>query len=134
VNAGGQPLVEQTFTTGLPRLDLLRAGIVASMTGVAQDLVSDVELIATELVTNAYLHGRPPAHFRLYYLGEPTRLRMEVRDAGAALPRLAHPERDAEHGRGLLLVAAMSTTWGVIEAVTGKTVWAEFALPLRTIE
>jgi anti-sigma regulatory factor (Ser/Thr protein kinase) len=134
VNTGGPPLVEQTFTAGVPRLDLLRSSIVTSMTGVEQELVSDVELIATELVTNAYLHGQPPAHFRLYYLADPTRLRMEIRDAGAALPRMAHPDRDAEHGRGLLLVAAMSTTWGVIEADVGKTVWAEFALPLRTID
>jgi anti-sigma regulatory factor (Ser/Thr protein kinase) len=122
-------LVEQTFSTDLPPLDVLRTRIVTSMADVDRTLVSDVELIATELVTNAYLHGRPPAHFRLSYLADPARLRMEVTDAGATLPRMRHPNNYAEHGRGLLLVDAMSTAWGVLIGDVGKTVWAEFALP-----
>lgn len=54
---------------------------------------------------------------------------MEVTDSGVGLQRLTRPEPMAQHGRGLLLVAAMSTTWGVITAAVGKTVWAEFVLP-----
>jgi hypothetical protein len=39
-----------------------------------------------------------------------------------------HPDVGAEHGRGLLLVEAMSTAWGVVKADVGKTVWAEFSV------
>jgi hypothetical protein len=54
---------------------------------------------------------------------------MEVTDAGPGRPRVVSPDGDVQHGRGLLLVAAMSTTWGVISADVGKTIWAEFVLP-----
>lgn len=33
-----------------------------------------------------------------------------------------------EHGRGLIVVDALSRTWGVRERVVGKTVWAEIPL------
>ncbi|HEX3591781.1 MAG TPA: ATP-binding protein [Pseudonocardiaceae bacterium] len=120
-------LVQQTFTATLPSLELLRTLVVAALSGVDGQIVSDVELIATELVTNAHLHGRPPIQFRLYY-ADPATLRMDVTDSAAALPRVMHPDSEAEHGRGLLLVQAMSTTWGVLKVGTGKTVWAEFVL------
>ena len=54
---------------------------------------------------------------------------MEVTDAGPGRPRVMHPDDDVQHGRGMLLVAAMCTTWGVISAEVGKTIWAEFVLP-----
>lgn len=120
-------LVQQTFTATLPSLDLLRTLVVTALSGVDGQVVSDVELIATELVTNAHLHGSAPIKFRLYYT-DPNTLRMDVTDAAAALPRVMHPDSEAEHGRGLLLVQAMSTTWGVLKADEGKTVWAEFAV------
>lgn len=49
---------------------------------------------------------------------------MEVHDSGPGVPRIVH---DAdEGGRGLLLVAALSDTWGVRERALGKAVWCEF--------
>ena len=53
---------------------------------------------------------------------------MEVGDTGAAQPRLMYPNNETQHGRGLLLVEAMSTAWGVIRTDVGKTVWVEFGL------
>lgn len=122
-------LVFLTFTTTLPALGMLRSRVVAALAGVWTQTVADVELVATELVTNACVHGRPPAEFRLFLLQGPGRLRMEVSDAGATLPRLMRPGVYDKHGRGLRLVARMSTDWGIARTGTGKVVWAEFAVP-----
>lgn len=122
-------LVQLRFAAGVLALDVLRDHVVAALSTVHQQTVSDVELVATELVTNACLHGEPPALFHLFALDDPARLRMEVFDSGPGLPRVTHPGGTEQHGRGLLLVTAMSTTWGIVPADGGKTVWAEFLIP-----
>ncbi|MDH6220492.1 ATP-binding protein [Streptomyces pseudovenezuelae] len=83
--------------------------------------------IVAELAANAVTHGRVPGRdFRLtlYVVGDT--LRIEVTDTRAdVLPRLA-PTADAESGRGLVLVEALSDRWGVgMGPYPRKTVWAE---------
>ncbi|GAA1235291.1 ATP-binding protein [Prauserella halophila] len=94
----------------------------------------NVLLLVTELVTNAVVHGRPPCTLRVRTGAE--RLRIEVSDADPRRPVLLHPGPDVDHGRGLLLVAALADDWGVDQAdhsvdPRGKVVWAElpFAPP-----
>lgn len=50
--------------------------------------------------------------------------RIEVHDSGGGTPRI--PDARDEGGRGLLLVAALSDSWGVGKRDPGKVVWAEF--------
>jgi hypothetical protein len=81
-------------------------------------------------VANAVLHGRVRGRdFRLgLRLYDDGTLRVEVTDArGDRLPRVPDPGgEDAESGRGLRIVQAYATRWGVEEApANGKTVWAE---------
>lgn len=87
----------------------------------------DVLLCVSELATNALVHGVPPGrHFRVFLRrgGRGDALRVEVHDSGGGIPRVVD---DAdEGGRGLLLVAALSDTWGVRERDPGKVVWCEF--------
>lgn len=119
-------LVRMDLTPGTPPLGLLRARIDTLLPERGADLVSDLQLVATELVTNAYVHGRPPVRFALTRPGSNGLLRIEVSDCGPALPQVRHPDLHTPHGRGLLLVAACSVRWGVItDAGPGKTVWAE---------
>lgn len=93
------------------------------------DLSDTAALIVGELAANAVLHGRVPGRdiaLRLTY--GPDTIRIEIADArGERLPRLtASPARDAETGRGLLLVDALACRWGVdTEPGPGKTAWAE---------
>ncbi len=90
------------------------------------------ELLLTELVTNAVLHAKVPG--RLIWVGlkaDETELRIDVHDASGELapnPRL-DSSPDDESGRGLLLVEALSTTWGVSSRVggIGKCVWVTVA-------
>ncbi|WP_181307240.1 ATP-binding protein [Nonomuraea fuscirosea] len=82
----------------------------------------DVLLVVSELVTNALVHGEGPPGLRV--LGSGSRLRIEVRDAGAELPELRDP--GPARGWGLHVVRLLSAAWGSapIEG-GGKTVWCE---------
>ncbi|MGI5347847.1 ATP-binding protein [Streptomyces sp. CA-250714] len=85
-------------------------------------------LIVAELAANAVLHGRVPGRdFELALsVPSPGALLIEVTDTrGEAAPiPSAEPGLCQESGRGLLLVAALATSWGVRQRTPGKTVWA----------
>ncbi|OKJ77598.1 ATP-binding protein [Streptomyces sp. CB02460] len=96
--------------------------------------VDDVLLCVSELATNALAHGVPPGRgYRLflYWDSTETRLRVEIHDSGdGEVPETAPtPDPTAERGRGLTLVAALASKWGVGERNPGKIVWCEFAAP-----
>jgi serine phosphatase RsbU (regulator of sigma subunit)/anti-sigma regulatory factor (Ser/Thr protein kinase)/uncharacterized protein YigA (DUF484 family) len=92
----------------------------------SEDLVSDAELVVTELVTNALLHGAPP--FVLRVEERSGRVRVEVEDCGKHLPVRPRSDANAMTGRGLKLVATLAISWGVERSdVNGKVVWAELA-------
>ena len=89
--------------------------------GVRTDLVEDLVLITSELVTNAFVHARPPIDLRLHHSG--TEVLLEVEDRALLRPRRRRPDDDDEHGRGLNIVQALSTDWGTHSTETTKTVW-----------
>ncbi|MFJ8888737.1 ATP-binding protein [Streptomyces sp. NPDC102402] len=92
-------------------------------------------LIVSELVTNAVVHTastRVVSELRC----EDGRLRIAVQDQGyqGDGPRMSL-DAQGEHGRGLLLVDAMSAAWGSHDAGnhSGRIVWAELPYgPERT--
>ncbi len=59
-------------------------------------------------------------------------MRVEVADHDPALPVQQHPPAEAVTGRGLLIVDALATRWGVEPAADGKTVWFELACRTTT--
>lgn len=80
------------------------------------------ELIVSELVTNAVLHGSGRIRLRLIrHQG----LTCEVHDASYSSPRQRHPRATDESGRGLLLVDQLSRRWGTRYTPEGKLIWAE---------
>ncbi|MFI9614972.1 SpoIIE family protein phosphatase [Streptomyces sp. NPDC052023] len=89
-------------------------------------LVTTVELIVSELVTNAIRHGHGPISVRLI---RHQVLTCEVSDTSTSHPRPRHPHTLDEKGRGLHLVARLSRRWGSRAASDGKVVWAEQDLP-----
>jgi anti-sigma regulatory factor (Ser/Thr protein kinase) len=95
----------------------------------SDDAVHDAAAIASELVTNAVTAGS--SEIELYLALQPTSVRIEVTDdaAGTVAPVKAGP--DDTKGRGLLIVAALSTEWGVATQDGTKQVWAEVAIPPR---
>ncbi|WP_372341408.1 ATP-binding protein [Streptomyces sp. CC224E] len=99
--------------------------------GACDDTCDAAALVVSELVTNAIVHtASRRIHCELRELRDDAgdRLRIAVRDEGC-IPgdsrRRVAPEE--EHGRGLLLVAAVATAWGAQETGFGPglLVWAE---------
>lgn len=101
-----------------------RRFVGSSLGGEPPGTVHAVELVVTELVTNALFHGRPPVHIRLIDLGGS--IRVEVEDTGADLPVLGIRDHDSMTGRGLAVVAALSSSWGIDTGrAAGKVVWSQ---------
>ncbi|MFD8974217.1 MULTISPECIES: SpoIIE family protein phosphatase [unclassified Streptomyces] len=91
-----------------------------------EPLVDTVELLVSELVTNALRYGE--GEIRLRLLRDRT-LVCEVWDAGLVQPRRRRARDTDEGGRGLQLVGLLSSSWGSRRTPRGKTVWFELALP-----
>lgn len=89
-------------------------------------LVDTVELLVSELVTNALRYGE--GEIRLRMLRDRT-LVCEVWDAGLVQPRRRRARDTDEGGRGLQLVGLLSAAWGSRRTPRGKTVWFELPLP-----
>ncbi|GHC98298.1 hypothetical protein GCM10010313_06820 [Streptomyces violarus] len=89
------------------------------------DAVFVTELVVSELITNAIRHGRPPIELRLIY---DRTLICEVSDGSTTAPHLRRARSFDEGGRGLLLVAQLTQSWGTRQTVDGKTIWAEQSL------
>jgi anti-sigma regulatory factor (Ser/Thr protein kinase) len=91
----------------------------------------DTELIVSELVANAILHGEGQIGVRISHDG--TQLRVEVHDDGAGRP-VQHPAAaEAESGRGLKLVDGLLGLDGIRgvkddDAGDGKTVYVAIRL------
>ena len=86
------------------------------------DLLDKTQLLVTELTTNAVLHARSP--IRLSVTPGPDRVRVEVRDDDPRpLAAPSRPDPESLQGRGLWLVDAIATSWGVNSNEKGKTVW-----------
>jgi len=87
-------------------------------------LIDDVELIVSELVTNAVAYAREPIMLTL--TARPSTVRVEVEDDSPAWPIPRNGSAKDEAGRGLVLVGAMSRAWGVraVDGI-GKAVWAD---------
>ncbi|MET9762776.1 SpoIIE family protein phosphatase [Streptomyces sp. NPDC006372] len=84
-----------------------------------------VELILSELVTNAIRHGAGPIRVRLLFGNT---LVCEVSDTSNTAPHLRRATSTDEGGRGLFLVAQLSQSWGTRYLPEGKVIWAECGL------
>ncbi|SFR24765.1 Histidine kinase-like ATPase domain-containing protein [Lentzea waywayandensis] len=108
-----------------PPLAALRRRISEVFGDLSQDLIEDVQLAVTELVSNAYDHGLHPRRLRLRRVEVSRRLRVEVDDASPNQPVLGRSRISATRGRGLIIVDKIAEDWGVVRRSIGKTVWAE---------
>ncbi|MFA1548688.1 ATP-binding SpoIIE family protein phosphatase [Actinomadura chokoriensis] len=105
----------------------IRAQVAARLAGWSlHDLTDTAQLLVSELVTNALVHGAGSLGVRLI---KGRTLLCEVHDDGADLPQLRHAEATDESGRGLQLVSHLAARWGTHRTDTGKIVWVEQRLP-----
>lgn len=81
------------------------------------------ELVITELVSNVVRHAGTEMEISL--TASPGALRLAVRDGSPLLPSSGVSRGSmAETGRGMLVIRALATEWGVALTGDGKVVWA----------
>ncbi|MFE5615977.1 SpoIIE family protein phosphatase [Streptomyces sp. NPDC056524] len=91
-----------------------------------EELSDSVELLISEVVTNAVRYAERPVTLRLLKTDV---LRCEVGDDSPQLPRQRRARDTDEGGRGLFLVNRLARRWGATRLSGGKVVW--FELPTR---
>jgi len=100
------------------------------------EIADDMLQCLSEAFTNALLHGAPGEDVTVNVRYDGRITRVEVIDGGQGQPQMqAPPEATtdaaprladvATGGRGLLLIACLSDSWGVDQRADGKAVWFE---------
>jgi anti-sigma regulatory factor (Ser/Thr protein kinase) len=104
---------------------VVREAAELGVTGMANQIV---ELLTSELLANAVLHGPPDGAVGVRLQASETVLRVTVTDREMAAPVVLHPDPIEPSGRGMAIVEAMSNRWGVDLGSGGKAVWFELDL------
>jgi anti-sigma regulatory factor (Ser/Thr protein kinase) len=87
----------------------------------------DAEVVTSELVSNAIAHASAAAiSLELMRLDDSGAVVVVVTDPSPHPPVRCDPAEDAEHGRGLHVVEALSARWGWTPQDPGKAVFAIF--------
>ncbi|MFG2946013.1 ATP-binding protein [Streptomyces adustus] len=109
---------------------LVRTALAEAPHGADSDTA---ELLTAELVANAVEHTAGSAPIELVVELRPSGCQVEVHDPDPAPPRdltrpaVAAPDPWQEHGRGLLLIRALSSSCGHRPTDSGKAVWFRLA-------
>ncbi|MFB6823980.1 SpoIIE family protein phosphatase [Streptomyces virginiae] len=90
-----------------------------------EELSDSLELLVSEVVTNAVPYAERPVTLRLLRTDV---LRCEVGDDSPQLPRQQRARDTDEGGRGLLVVDRIAARWGAVQRYGGKLVWFELDL------
>ncbi|MGW1977399.1 ATP-binding protein [Streptomyces sp. NPDC001889] len=104
--------------TSVRRMRNLTALLLQRSELIDPDLVHTVQLLVSEIVTNAITHAHAHSHPPGTDLGfalecDPlSGVRIEVDDHATGVPQVRHPGPDEENGRGMQLVEALAEAWG----------------------
>lgn len=103
-------------------------------TDLPQRVIDDSVLVVSELMTNAVRHAQPlrtegrPDAIRLRWTAAPDRVAIDVTDGGGQdRPHVETADLADIGGRGLAIVQAVATNWGVTRAGRAVTVYAVVA-------
>ena len=105
------------------------------------ELIDDVQLSATELATNATLHGQS-TFFDVELRASSDAVRVAVVDTGTMPAQSIALRADLDGsdtddldldfetmtGRGLFIVSSLASRWGIDDLPGGTRVWADFAM------
>jgi anti-sigma regulatory factor (Ser/Thr protein kinase) len=123
-------LVEAEVENGPRAARDTRERIAILQSNLGPDVLADITLLVSELVTNAYRHSGTSA-------GDPITLRVsmknrvvrvEVEDRGQSQPGPHLREPDETGGWGLQLVSTLSDRWGTQKMLKGNRVWLELVV------
>jgi len=93
---------------------------------VSDEVVETVELLTSEVVTNAIVHGQSGPQLAVEVDGDV--VRVAVRDVSPQVPVRRLGQVDDVSGRGVVIVEELASAWGVERERNGaKRVWFEVA-------
>jgi len=98
-----------------------RCAIHDALTERSAEVREVVALLVDELVTNAIVHARGEIGLRVEDF--PGWIRVEVSDTARFGPTVRSPSPGDEHGRGMMIVASLASSWGIVRTPSGKGVW-----------
>ena len=87
------------------------------------DLEDSIQLLVSELVTNAVIHARSDVEVALHLRAD--RVRVEVIDAAAEHVHRRDAGDEEQSGRGMAMTEALAEAWGIDTLMAGKSVWFE---------
>jgi anti-sigma regulatory factor (Ser/Thr protein kinase) len=106
-----------------------RQAIEQRFSELGPDRLADLALVVSELVSNAVVHGRGTITLKLQHDGDV--VRGEVIDEGGGFEQQVRDSGPNDlGGRGLFIVEALSSRWGIHEGTTH--VWFELRAPARS--
>jgi anti-sigma regulatory factor (Ser/Thr protein kinase) len=104
-----------------------REFVVGHLVDYGVPVVDEVQLVVSELATNAVAHARTDFGVTISRLDGVVEI--AVHDGDSLSPSVLSADEHDENGRGMQLVERVSDSWGVdAPSVRGKSVWARFVL------
>jgi len=88
-----------------------------------------LSVIASELVTNAIVHGAAPVELALRYEDGAVTIEVSDGDSRTDAVQQRDPDRAELGGRGLGVVAFLADRWGTRSLPAGKAVWVTVQMP-----
>ncbi len=86
------------------------------------DLLDDIALCVSELVTNAVVHAQSAPRILVHV--RPTVIHVEISDDSDVMPVVKHADLHDTSGRGMAILGGLSDRWGSRRrSGGGKTVW-----------
>lgn len=127
-------LVRRSFPGQPGQVRIVRWWLTAQLGGPAA--CDDVVLACSELAANAIIHsdsGLPGGVFTVRLSIDHGFVRIEIIDQGGQWPGVRRPchedpadlEDPSQCGRGLRIVAALASAWGIAGDQEGRTAWCE---------
>jgi len=90
---------------------------------IPEAILETAVLVTSELAANAVVHGRSGLDVTMV-MGIDL-VRIEVRDTAPGMPSVREADDYDPGGRGLHIVNALATRWGVQQVDSAKVVWVE---------
>lgn len=95
-----------------------------------EDLLDDIALCVSELVTNAVVHAQSAPRILVHV--RPTAIHVEISDDSDVMPVVKHADPHDTSGRGMAILGGLSDRWGSRRrSGGGKTVWFDITRPDR---
>lgn len=111
-------------------MTLARRFVMGLLGGYPEEIRDRIELIVSELATNALRHTG--MEFLLAVNTTDADIRVDVSDAGPGRPEIRSPSPWEPSGRGLHIVDTLADRWEVTPGPGGKTVSFVVELPADT--